>query len=79
MKKQAKPIMGQGVLRELMPSDNKLNMSHDPIEELGWPDMTMDFTVKKDVDLSKFKPSDTVVFELEKGYDGYEIKSMKVK
>lgn len=72
-------IMGVGVLRNLMPADNKINMSHEPIEALGWPDMKMDFTVQDGVDLSKFKTDDKVEFELKKGVDGYEVKSMKVQ
>jgi len=75
--KKSEMIMGTGVIMKVMPSDSKVNMSHDPIEQLGWPDMTMDFYTKKGVDLSKFKPNDEVEFELEKGADGYEIKSMR--
>ena len=71
-------IMGAGVLRKLMPGENKINMSHEPIEKLGWPDMQMDFTVQDGVDLGKFKPNDAVEFELKKGVDGYEIKSMRL-
>jgi Cu(I)/Ag(I) efflux system membrane fusion protein len=60
-----KKIMGSGVLREVLPDENKVNMTHDPIPELGWPDMTMYFKVKSEVE-----------FELEEGSDGYVIKAM---
>lgn len=72
-------IMGVGVLKKLMQEKGKVNMSHEPIEELGWPDMQMDFTIQDGVDLSKFKPNDEVEFHLKKGVDGYEINSMQLK
>ena len=53
-------------------------MTHDPIPALKWPDMTMYFSVKPDVNLEEFKVDNQVMFELEKGMDGYVIKSMKV-
>jgi Cu(I)/Ag(I) efflux system membrane fusion protein len=71
-----KKIMGSGVLREVLPDENKVNMTHDPIPELGWPDMTMYFKVKSEVDLSAFKAEEKVEFELEEGSDGYVIKAM---
>ena len=71
-----KKIMGSGVLKEVLPDENKVNMTHDPIPELGWPDMTMYFKVKPEVDLSAFKAEEKVEFELEEGSDGYVIKAM---
>lgn len=72
-----KKIMGQGTLHKLMPAENKINMSHAPIPEIGWPEMTMDFTVSPEVQLDQFKAEDKVEFELEKGDDGYVIKSIR--
>ncbi len=69
-------IMGSGVLKELLPDENKVNMAHDPIPALGWPDMVMYFKVKAEVDLSGFKPEEKVRFELEESGDGYVIKAM---
>lgn len=60
----AKSVTGTGILRKLMPDENKLNMSHDAIKELGWPDMTMDFTVSKDVVMQGLEPGMAVEFEL---------------
>jgi len=71
-----KKIMGSGVLREVLPDENKVNMTHDPIPEIGWPEMTMYFKVKPEVDLSAFKAEEKVEFELEEGSDGYVIKAM---
>lgn len=75
--KKVQPITGTGVLRELMPDDGKIKMSHDPIPALGWPEMTMPFKVKPEVALDKFKPDDKVEFELEQSDDGYVITSMQ--
>lgn len=66
-------IIGTGVLREIQAKENKVNMQHDPIPALGWPDMTMDFKVKPEVSLKELEPGDAVEFELEEGDDGYVI------
>lgn len=68
-----KQILGTGVLREIRASENKVNMQHDPIPALGWPDMTMDFKIKPEVDLEGLESGDAVEFELEEGDDGYVI------
>jgi Cu(I)/Ag(I) efflux system membrane fusion protein len=69
-------IMGSGVLKEVLPDEHKVNMAHEPIPAIGWPDMVMYFKVKPEVDLSSFKPDEKVQFELEQGDDGYVIKAM---
>jgi Cu(I)/Ag(I) efflux system membrane fusion protein len=78
MKMDSKPeaIMGTGILREVLVDENKVNMTHDPIPALKWPDMTMYFKVRPEVKLNEFKAEDKVMFELEEGDDGYVIKSM---
>lgn len=73
---KSKKIMGKGVLKELMPGENKVNMAHDPISDLDWPSMVMDFRVNGDVSLKGLNKDDEVEFELEKGDDGYVIKSI---
>ena len=71
-----KKIMGSGVLKEVLPTESKVNMAHDPIPALGWPDMVMYFKVKPEVDLTGFTADEKVEFELEEGSDGYIIKAM---
>jgi Cu(I)/Ag(I) efflux system membrane fusion protein len=68
-----KQLGGTGVLREIRANENKVNMQHDPIPALGWPEMTMDFTVKPDVSLEGLEAGNMVEFELEEGDDGYVI------
>ena len=66
-------ITGTGVLREIRAKENLVNMQHDPIPALGWPDMTMDFKVKPGVSFEGLGSGDAVEFELEAGDDGYVI------
>jgi Cu(I)/Ag(I) efflux system periplasmic protein CusF len=47
-----------------------VNITHEPIEALKWPGMTMDFPVAKEVDLSGFKAGDSITFTLKHGDDG---------
>ncbi|MFO8024380.1 efflux RND transporter periplasmic adaptor subunit [Thiohalophilus sp.] len=70
-------ITGTGVLHELEPDENSVNMTHAPIPEIDWPEMTMDFKVNPNVELEAFSPDDKVEFDLEKGDDGYVIKAMR--
>jgi Cu(I)/Ag(I) efflux system membrane fusion protein len=76
-KVEQKKIIGSGVLKEVLPAENKVNMAHEPIPALGWPEMIMYFKVSPDVDLSGFKGDEKVEFELQEGEDGYSIKTMK--
>lgn len=71
-----KKIMGTGVIKKLMPEQNKIKLAHDPIPVIDWQDMLMDFEIKKNVSLKGFKVEDTVKFELEKSENGYIVKSI---
>lgn len=71
------PTSGHGVIRELDPTDRKVNMSHEAIPQLGWPQMTMDLRVDDGVVLSEFQAQDEVEFELRKSGDGFVIINMR--
>jgi len=73
-----KVVSGNGVIMEINTDDNTLNLKHDPIDDLGWPAMTMDFSVMPDVDLSKLSVNESVMFQLEKHGDSYMITSVHV-
>jgi len=76
--KTSKSTMGKGKVKSIMASHGMLTLEHEPIESLGWPAMTMDFTTVKDVDLSDIKADQVVQFELQKQVDGdYKITSIK--
>ena len=48
-----------------------VNVSHDPIPEIGWPAMTMDLSVLPNVKImDTVKSGDTVTMMLVKGKDG---------
>jgi Cu/Ag efflux protein CusF len=65
---------GTGTVNSVDPAQHKVNLSHNPIPEIGWPAMIMDFPVKPSIDLKTIKPGSRVNFTIEKGQGGmYEI------
>ena len=60
----------------VMSKDRKLNLQHEPIEDLGWPAMTMDFSVAQGVNLGDLSVDDNVMFQLEQRNDRYLITSV---
>jgi Cu/Ag efflux protein CusF len=68
---------GTGTVNSVDPAHHKVNLSHNPIPEIGWPAMTMDFPVNPSVDLNPIKPGSRVNFTIEKGQSGmYEIQAI---
>jgi Cu/Ag efflux protein CusF len=68
---------GTGTVNSVDPVQHKVNLSHNPIPEIGWPAMTMEFPVKPSVDLNALKPGTRVNSTIEKGQGGtYEIQSI---
>ena len=69
---------GTGVLEAVRASENVVNITHEPLPALGWPQMTMDLPVTRRVDLGEFKAGDAVEFEVKKGRDNvFRIVKMK--
>jgi Cu(I)/Ag(I) efflux system membrane fusion protein len=56
--------VGHGKLMEIDAKSGKVTLEHEPIPELGWPAMTMGFSVKDTKSLAKLKAGDKVQFEL---------------
>ena len=73
----AEAITGVGVVKEVQPEKGRIKLAHEPILAIDWPEMTMFFDVAEGVDLDALKPDEKVTFELEKGADGYVIKSIQ--
>ena len=71
---EPKIVSGRGMIKKLMPQDGKVNLSHDPISELGWPAMTMDFSLGSDASLEGLKEGDAVMFELSEVDGSYVVK-----
>jgi Cu/Ag efflux protein CusF len=66
---------GTGTVNSIDPAQHKVNLSHAPIPEIGWPAMTMEFPVAPSVDLKAIKPGIRVNFTIEQQPGGmYEIK-----
>jgi Cu/Ag efflux protein CusF len=70
-------VHATGTVNTVDPAQHKVNLSHQPIPDIGWPAMTMDFPVAPSVDLKSIKPGSRVNFTIEKGQGGmYEIKAI---
>ena len=68
---------GTGAVNSVDPAQRKINLSHNPIPEIGWPAMTMEFPVAASIDLTAIKPGTRVNFTIEQGQGGmYEIMAM---
>jgi Cu(I)/Ag(I) efflux system protein CusF len=68
---------GSGTVNSIDPAQHKVNLSHNPIPEIGWPEMTMDFPVAPSVDLRVLKPGTRVNFTIERSEGGiYEIRAI---
>jgi Cu/Ag efflux protein CusF len=70
-------VHGTGTVNSIDPTRHKINLSHQPIPEIGWPAMTMEFPVAPSIDLKAIKPGTQVNFTIEKGQGGmYEIRAI---
>lgn len=53
-------------IQSVMPDHRMINASHEPIEEWDWPEMTMDFTVAENVDMSGLKAGTQAHLEIKR-------------
>ncbi len=73
-------VKSKGILNKVMPEHRHVNISHEPIPELNWPKMKMNFQTDKSVDLSGLKPGQKVIFTLQVDeQQNYLIKEMMVE
>tara|TARA_R110000850_G_scaffold1443_1_gene8178 strand:+ start:740 stop:1081 length:342 start_codon:yes stop_codon:yes gene_type:complete len=57
--------------------DGTVNVSHEPIPEIGWPAMTMDMPLTADAQIEGVAEGDEIVLMLIKGDDGmYAVSAM---
>ena len=71
------PIEAHGTLNSIDASHGTVNISHAPIAAIGWPAMTMDFTLERKTLAVKLKAGDAVKFTLKKqGESDYVITSI---
>lgn len=70
-------IIGKGIITKINPDEHTLTLKHEAIPALNWPEMTMDFSVDQNIELTQFKTGDSVQFTLKKDKDdSYDIISM---
>lgn len=69
---------GTGTIKSIDADKHTVTLTHNPIKVLGWPKMTMQFTVDKGVDLSGYQPGDAVSFTLKPvSGDDYTVVNLK--
>ena len=61
--------IGKAVINSVDVDARSVNLTHEPMPEFGWPEMTMDLPVTRKVDLSTTKPGDQVKFTIKLGRD----------
>ena len=62
-------IKGTGVIHSVDADKRMVNLTHEPIPAINWPEMTMDLPVTKHVDLGAVNIGDKVDFMLKLGRD----------
>lgn len=55
---------GKGKINSVDAKAGKINLTHEPIASLDWPEMTMDFTVQDKRILNNLKAGQRVTFKL---------------
>ena len=63
-------IWTKGVINTVEADSRTLNVTHEPIPELSWPTMTMDFPVAEGVKLDGLKSNGKARFRIREGDDG---------
>jgi len=58
-------VMGTGRINKVMADGHMVNISHQPISELNWPKMRMNFKTSDKVNLKELKPGQKVQFKLQ--------------
>lgn len=64
-----KATMGKGIVHSVDLENRKINISHEPIPALKWPEMTMDIDVAEGVDLTALAPDQMIHFHIALGED----------
>ena len=74
----AQRVLAGAVVRGVMPSEHKLRLQHDPIPELDWPAMTMDFSVDESIDISPLQAGQNIHFGMVKRGNSWVIDQVHV-
>ncbi|MEW6313881.1 MAG: copper-binding protein [Pseudomonadota bacterium] len=71
--KAEKTHWAKGVVKSVNVEKGEAMISHEAVQSLGWPAMTMSFRVRDRALLGKFTPGKKVEFELAKQGQGYVV------
>ena len=71
-------IWAEGVINTVEVDSHTVNITHEPIPELNWPTMTMDFPTAQGIDLEQLRPDRKLRFRISEGEDGrYQIDAIQ--
>ncbi len=68
-------VWAEGKVNSIMVEHRMLNMTHEPVPEWDWPEMTMDFSVDEQVDLKALAKGQTISFQITKTEQGQYVVS----
>ena len=71
------PLTGTGVVRGIDKANGKMRVTHDPIEAMGWPKLTLFFKLKDTALADRVGDGDRVQFSLETSASGYVISDLR--
>jgi Cu(I)/Ag(I) efflux system membrane fusion protein len=75
--RRARTVFASGRIEAVDAAKNRIRISHGPIDDLGWPSMTMEFDTLPGVDLSNVSAGQEVRFQLKQEHAGeYAIASL---
>jgi Cu(I)/Ag(I) efflux system membrane fusion protein len=75
--RRVKTVFASGRVDAVDAAKNRVRITHGPIDELGWPGMTMEFDTLPGVDLSAVRAGQEVRFQLKQEHAGeYAIESL---
>ena len=75
---QPQRLMAGAVVRGVMPGERKLRLEHEPIPELDWPAMTMNFAVRDTVDIEHLRVGHNIHFAMVREGDAWVIDEVHV-
>lgn len=76
---ESSTVYMQGIINSKAIDDSRLNITHEPVPEWDWPEMTMDFQVDKAIDIADFADNQTIRFRVEKLESGqYQINEIEL-
>ena len=78
MADQPPRITAGAVVRGVMPGEHKLRLEHEPIPDLKWPAMTMNFRVADSVAIDHLEPGQKIHFGMVKDGDAWVIDEVHV-